>query len=123
MEDKAYVPRPLRVVPNEVVVAWWSFLLRVACEHALQTDTHAFHVVYRAPTLFVEKVETNDAVGVDVWVPGYWVRIIFDKDHFWGLGEVSVRNHRACKMLWNSGRGAYGGVLREGSAPRWDSSG
>lgn len=45
MEDEADVPRPLRVVPHEVIVSFWSFLLCVAREHALQADAYALDVV------------------------------------------------------------------------------
>ena len=37
------------------------------------------------PALPVEQVEADDAVGVDVRVPGYRVRVVADEGDFWGL--------------------------------------
>jgi hypothetical protein len=85
VKDKVNVPRPRRVVPDEVLVAWWPLLLRVAREHALQTDADALHVVYGTPAGFVEKVEADNAVGVDVWVPRYGVCVVLDEDDFGSL--------------------------------------
>lgn len=45
VEHEAYVPRPLRVVSDEVIVTLRPLLLRVARQHALQTDAHALDVV------------------------------------------------------------------------------
>lgn len=82
MKDKVDVPRPLGVVLDEVFISRRSLLLRVAREHALQTDAHALHIVYGTPAGTIEKVEADDAVGVDVRVPGYWVRIVLDENYF-----------------------------------------
>lgn len=82
VEHKVDVPRSLRVVLDKVLVARRPLLLCVAGEHALQADTHALHVVNRAPALFVEKVEADNAVGVDVRVPRYGVLGVFDEDYF-----------------------------------------
>jgi hypothetical protein len=85
VEDEVDISRPLRVVPDEVLVSWRSLLLRVAREHALQTDADALHVVYGAPAGSVEKVEADDAVGVNVRVPRYWVCVVLDEDYFGSL--------------------------------------
>lgn len=85
VEDEVDIPRPLSIVLDEVIVPWRPLLLGVACKHALQTDADTLHIVYGAPAGSVEKVEADDAVGVDVRVPGYWVRIVLDEDYFGGL--------------------------------------
>jgi hypothetical protein len=85
MKHEIDIPRPLRVVPHKVIIPFWPLLFRVARQHALQTDTNAFDIVYRRPSLSVEYVKADDAVGVDVWVPGYRVGVVADKCDFWGL--------------------------------------
>lgn len=90
MEHKVNVPRPLRIVLDKVVVARWSLLLCVACKHALQADTNALDIVYRAPACSIKKVEADDAVCVDVWVPRYWMRLVLYKYYFRGLSSVSL---------------------------------
>jgi hypothetical protein len=47
MKDEVDVPRPLGVVPHEVVITLRSLLLGVAREHALQADAYALDVVDR----------------------------------------------------------------------------
>ena len=89
MKHKVNIPRPLRIVFDEVVVARRPLLLCVACKHALQADTNAFNIVYGAPACSVEKVEADDAVCVNVWVPWYWMRLVLHKDYFGGLRSVS----------------------------------
>lgn len=44
----------------------------------------------RAPALPVKQIEANDAVRVYVWVPGYRVFGVADKDYLGGLCGVSV---------------------------------
>lgn len=111
VENKAYVPWPLRVVPDEIVVSRRPFLLCVACEHALQTDTHAFYIVNRAPALFVEQIEADDTVGVDMWVPGYWMRLVLDEDYFGGLRRVSRCSYLMLqaigKCMWRRNSGEW----------------
>jgi hypothetical protein len=85
VEHKVDVPRSLRVVLDKVLVTRRPLLLCVAGEHALQADTHALHIVNRAPALFVEEVETDDAVGVDVRVPWNGMLGVFDEDYLWRL--------------------------------------
>lgn len=99
MKDKVDVPRPRRVVPDEVLVAWWPFLLCVAREHALETDADALYVVYGAPAGFVEKVEAYNAVGVNVWVPRYGMCVVLDEDYFGSLvySQLQVSVMR-CKL-------------------------
>ena len=86
MKHKVDIPRSLRVVPHEVLVSLRPLLLRVARKHTLQTNAYAFDVVDGRPAGTVEQVETNDAVGVDVRVPGYGVGVVFLEDYFGGLG-------------------------------------
>lgn len=101
VKDKVNIPRPRSVVPDKVLVAFWPLLLCVGCEHALQTDANALHIVYGAPTGAVEKVEADDAVGVDVRVPWYWMRVVFDKDYFGGLLEGQLQVAAIwCELWW-----------------------
>ena len=85
MKNKANIPRPLGIIPYEILIALRPLLLRVTRKHTLQTDTHTLDVVNRRPTGTVEQVEADDAVGVDVRVPGYGVRGCADEDYFGGL--------------------------------------
>lgn len=87
VKDKANISRPLRVVSDEVIVSLRPFLLRVTREHALQADTYALDVVYWRPALSVKEVEADDAVGVDVRVPGYGMGVVLDEDYFGGLRQ------------------------------------
>ena len=91
VKGKLDVPRPRCVVPDKVLVAWWPLLLRVAREHALQTDADALHIVYGAPAGSVEKVEADDAVGVDMWVPRYGMCVVLDEDYFGSLVYSQLR--------------------------------
>jgi len=87
VKDKVNIPRPLSVIPDKVLISLWPLLLRVARKHTLKTDTHAFDVVDRGPAGAVEQVEADDAVGVDVWVPGYGVSFVAEEDDFGSLAE------------------------------------
>jgi hypothetical protein len=87
------IPRPLTVVAHELTIARRSYTilafqsysihphtsngtnvltlsLCVARQHALDTDTHALHVMHRAPSLRVQQVQAYNAVAVDVRVHG-----------------------------------------------------
>lgn len=70
MKDKINISRPLSVIPHKVLISLRPLLLRVARQHTLETDTHAFDVVDGGPAGAVEQVEADDAVGVDVRVDG-----------------------------------------------------
>lgn len=85
MKNKTYVPRPLRVIPDKILIALRPLLLRITREHTLQAHAHALDIVDWGPTGAVEQVEADDAVGVNVWVPGYWVCFGAEKDYFGGL--------------------------------------
>jgi hypothetical protein len=85
MKHKANIPRPLRIISHEILVSLRPLLLIITTEHTLQTNTHALDIMYRGPARAVEQVETDDAVGVDVWVPGYGARVGADEGDFWGL--------------------------------------
>ena len=87
MKDKINISRPLSVVPDKVLISLWPLLLRVARQHTLKTDTYAFDVVDWGPAGAVEQVEADDAVGVDVWVPGYGVGFVAQEDYFGSLKE------------------------------------
>lgn len=85
MKHEVDIPRPLRIIPDEILIALRPLLLRVTCQHTLQANTHAFDVVDRGPAGAVEQVEADDAVGVDVRVPGYRVGFVAEEDYFGGL--------------------------------------
>lgn len=99
VKGKLDVPRPRCVVPYEVLVAWWPLLLRVAREHALETHADALYVVHGAPAGSVEEVEADNAVGVDVWVPRYGMRVVLNEDHFRSLmyGQLLIAAMR-CEL-------------------------
>lgn len=68
MINKIDIPRPLGVMPHELLVPFRPLVLRVPRQHALDTHAHALHILHRAPAGGAEEVEADDAVGVDVWV-------------------------------------------------------
>lgn len=43
-----------------------TFVFGIAGQHTLYADTYALNVVHRAPALIIQKIQTYDAVGVDV---------------------------------------------------------
>jgi hypothetical protein len=75
----------LFVIPHEILIPLGPLLLIITAQHALQTNTHALDIMYGRPAGAVEQVEADDAVGVDVRVPGYRVRVVADEGDFWGL--------------------------------------
>lgn len=90
MEDKADISRPLRVVSHKVLVSLWPLLLRVARKHTLQAHAYTLHVVYRRPARAVEQIEADDAVRVNVRVPGDGVGVVTKEYYFGGLIGMSV---------------------------------
>lgn len=72
----------------------------------------------RRPTGTVEQVEADDAVGVDVRVPGYGVRGCTDEDYFGGLRYhmalvvflvVDGAKRMWCKRIMEGVKGQSGG--------------
>lgn len=90
MKYKRYIPRPLSVVLDKILITRRSLLLRITRKHALQTHTHALDVVDGRPALAIKKVEADDAVGVDVRVPGDRVGVGAEEDDFGGLQRALV---------------------------------
>ena len=118
MKNKANIPRPLGIIPHEILIALRPLLLRITRKHTLQTDTHTLDVVNRRPTGTVEQVEADDAVGVDVRVPGYGVRGCTDEDYFGGLRYhmalvvflvVDGAKRMWCKRIMEGVKGQSGG--------------
>lgn len=70
MINKTDIPRPLGIMPHKLLIPFRPFVLRVSRQHALDTHAYALHILHRAPAGGAEKVEADDAVGVDVWVNG-----------------------------------------------------
>jgi hypothetical protein len=87
VKDKVNVSRALSVVAHKVLVALRPLLLGVLVQHALETDAHALDVMDWRPTRSIKKVEADDTVGVDVWVPWYGVVLVADEGDFWRLWE------------------------------------
>lgn len=79
------VPRPQSIAPDELLVTRRALVLGVARQHALQGHAHALNVLHRAPSLLAQKVETDDAVRVDVGVYRYWSVGLLDEGHLRGL--------------------------------------
>lgn len=90
VEHKVDITWSLCVVPYEVFITLRSLLLRITRQHALQADADTLNVVHWRPTRAVEKIKTDDAVGVDVRMPGYGVLVVFDKDYFGCLSDMGV---------------------------------
>lgn len=70
VEDEVHIARTQTISSDEVGIARWSFVLAVACEHALNTQTYALHTLDRRPALAAEQVQADDAIGVDVGMHG-----------------------------------------------------
>ena len=82
MEHKVNIPWPLRIIFDKVLVPLRPLPPCIACKHALQTDAHAFNALYWRPALSVEEIETDNAVRVDMRMPGYWVLAVFQENYF-----------------------------------------
>jgi hypothetical protein len=87
MKDKINISRPLLVILDKLVIPLGPLLLGITRQHTLQAHTHALDIVDRGPSGAVEQVEADDAVGVDVRVPGYGMCFCFLEDDFGGLGS------------------------------------
>jgi hypothetical protein len=90
MEHKVNIPWPLRIIPDEILIPLRPLLLRITRQHALQTHTDALDIVDGRPTRAVEQVEADDAVGIDVRVPGDGVVGVANEGDFWGLRDVGL---------------------------------
>lgn len=85
MKHKTNIPRPLSIVLDKILITRRPLLLGIARQHALQTDTNTLDIVDGAPALAVKQIETDDAVGVDVRVPGDGVGVVADEYDFWSF--------------------------------------
>lgn len=65
---EADVPRTERVPPNELLIPGRSLVLGVPRQHALDAHADALDVLDGTPSLIAEKIQTDDAVRVDVRV-------------------------------------------------------
>lgn len=68
MKQEVNVARALPVAPDKLLVTRWPLVLVVARKHALNTHTDALGALDGAPSLAVEQIETDYAVGVHMWV-------------------------------------------------------
>jgi hypothetical protein len=90
VKHKPNIPRPLLIIPHEVLVSLRPLLLRITRQHALQAHANRLDVLDRRPPAAVQQVEADDAVGVDVWVVWDRVRVGLDEDYFrWLRSNVS----------------------------------
>lgn len=64
------ISRPQPVCSHKLGITRRSLVLGVASEHALQTQAGALDILHRRPALTAEEIQTDDAVGVNVWM--YW---------------------------------------------------
>ena len=64
------VPRPLPIVPTEILVPFRPLVPRVARQYALQAHAHALDALHGAPAGFVEQIQADDAIAVDVRMHG-----------------------------------------------------
>ena len=55
---------------TKLIVALRPLVLRVASQHTLNTHADALDALHGAPARGAEEIQTDDAVGVDVWVDG-----------------------------------------------------
>jgi hypothetical protein len=62
------VPRPSSIVGYEMLVSLRTLIFGIARQHALQTHADTLHVLNRRPSLMAQKIQADDAVGVDVRV-------------------------------------------------------
>jgi hypothetical protein len=89
MKHKVDIPRPLPISPHKLFIARRPLLLRVARKHRLQTNADRLDIVDGRPARSIEEIEADDAVGVDVWVPGDGVGLGADEHYFGGLRSKS----------------------------------
>ena len=101
MIHKTDIPRALRITPHKRLIALRSLILRVPCQHALDTHAHALNILHRAPARVAEEVEADDAIRVDVRVDGN----VADEGGGFG-GGVAV-----CLWGWGCNRGGGSRVL------------
>lgn len=72
------------VVGHELLIAFRSLVLGVSGQHALETHAYAFHILYGCPALRAEEIETDDSVGVNMWVHRNWaVFYIYECNFRW----------------------------------------
>jgi len=85
MKDEINVSWSLCIVAHKVLITRWPLVFRVAGQHALQANAHALDIVDGRPSLTIEEVKANDAIGIYVRMYGDWVGFIADKNNFGGL--------------------------------------
>lgn len=75
------IPWPQSIAPDKFFITRRAFVLGISRQHALQGHAHALNVLHRAPSLLAQKVETDDAVRVDVGVYRYWSVGLLNEGH------------------------------------------
>lgn len=79
----------LPVTAHELFVAGGPLVLGIAGQHALDAHADTLNVLHWTPSLLAEKIQADDAVGVDVGVHRDWTVGQLHKHDFgrlWGGG-------------------------------------
>lgn len=82
---KPNIPRPLNIPSHKLLVTGWTLILGIPRQHALYAHAYARDVLHGAPALGVEKVQADDAVGVDVGVYGDGALVGYHECYFGGF--------------------------------------
>jgi hypothetical protein len=73
--DEPHIPDPPAArpghTPAKILVTRRSLVLGVSRQHALDAHADALDALHGGPAVGAEEVQTDDAVGVDMWVDGY----------------------------------------------------
>ena len=101
MKDKINIAWSEPVGPNKIGISRGPFVLGVASEHTLDADAHTFDVLNRGPALTTQKIQADDAVGVNVRVHGNGTVVRLDEDDFWCFCDAVYqhgpkRGYRVC---------------------------
>ena len=91
------IARTPSIAPHKLLITWRPFVLHIPCEHTLYTHADTLDVLDGTPALSAQQIQTNDAVGVDVWMDWDWAVGCAKEGHLWGFfGEWA---------MWSAGGG------------------
>jgi hypothetical protein len=77
------IPWAQPITPHKFFVSWWTLVLGIASQHTLDAHADALHVLDRTPALLAQKIETDEAVGVDMGMHRNWPVRELDKCDLW----------------------------------------
>lgn len=83
--EKLYVSRSLSITSHKVLIAWWSLVLVVTRQHALDAHADTGDALNGTPALLAKQIETDNAVGVYVRVHGDGTVGLFVEGNFRGF--------------------------------------